>query len=207
MEYKDYIKPGQRVAFIPSSYDTFYGWDWDVDPQVVTIGAFRPYYTDGTPDPTPEQYDADCQVEIEEDIHGESQIKLEELFAIELSEKQVYGIWGTERCRIVGKVDCEIGKYYVLEDGDEWKVVESDNFEEEREISELSFDELCKLRKEISLGSIYLSDYQNSFGVYAETLSSYAEGYEESLYEEYGEDWESHDTPEEFANFCLVYKK
>ena len=204
MDYKDFIKPGNKVAFIPQSYHPFWGWDYSVDPKVVTIGEYKPYYTDGTPDPTPENYDAYCFVEIEEDIHGESQIQLDELFGIKLSEEEVYAIWGTDRCKVVGKVDSEVENYYILESDGEWEVVDADECEIERDISELSFDELCELRKEISLGSIYLSDYQNSFGIDVHKLSGYAEGYEESLYEEYGEEWAEHDTPELFAEYCAA---
>lgn len=203
MEYKDFIKAGNKVAFIPS-YESFYGWSLDVDPQVVTIGEYPVYFTDGTPDPTPEEFLPCCCVEIEENIHGEAQIELAELFGIELWEKEVYAIWGVSRCRVVGKVDYDYGDCYILEHDSEWRIVDKECFEFERNISDLSFDELCELRKEISLGSMYLTDYENSFGIDVDTLSSYSEGYEESLYEEYGEDWENHDTPEEFANYCAA---
>ena len=204
MEYKDFIKAGNKVAFIPQSYHPFWGWDYSVSPKVITIGEYKPYYTDGTPDPKPEEYNEYCFVEIEEDVHGETQISLSELFGIELSEKEVYAIWGIGRCRVVGKVDCDDDDYYILEHEGEWEIVDKESFEFERNISDLSFDELCELRKEIYLGSMYLTDYENSFGIDVDTLYSYSEGYEESLYEEYGEDWENHDTPEEFANYCAA---
>lgn len=31
MDYKDFIKPGAKVAFIPQSYHPFWGWDYSVD--------------------------------------------------------------------------------------------------------------------------------------------------------------------------------
>ena len=70
------------------------------------------------------------------------------------------------------------------------------------EMTDLSFDELCELRKEISLGSLYLADYRNSFGVDENEVCAYGEGYEVELYEEYGEEWEKYDTPQNFANYC-----
>ena len=204
MEYKDFIKPGNKVAFIPQSYHPFWGWDFSVNPKVVTIGEYNPYYTDGTPDPTPQNYDAYCFVEIEEDIHGETQIQLDELFGINLSEEEVFVIWGTDRCKVIGKVDSEVENYYILESCGEWIIVDADECEIERDISELSFDELCELRKEIYLGSLYLSDYENSFGIDVNVASDYAEGFICSLQDEYGEEWEKYDTPENFAEFCAA---
>ena len=46
---------------------------------------------------------------------------------------------------------------------------------------ELAKENLWKLRKEIVLNSLYLSDYQNSFGVDEKDLSYFFEGYLEDL--------------------------
>lgn len=73
------------------------------------------------------------------------------------------------------------------------------------EISDLTFDELKELRKQICVGSIYLSDYANSFGVDTEYLSSLCEDYLSYLCDEYGEDGaDAHDTSEEFALFATA---
>ena len=71
------------------------------------------------------------------------------------------------------------------------------------EIGDLTFDELKELRKQICVGSIYLSDYANSFGVDTDYLSSLCEGYWNYLCGKYGEDGaDAHDTPEEFARYA-----
>lgn len=85
MEYKDFIKPGNKVIFYPQSFD----WDWTAEQKIVTIGEYKPYFRDGSPDPTPENYDDSCYVEIVESICGERQIRLEDLFPIEPCDKQV----------------------------------------------------------------------------------------------------------------------
>ena len=46
---------------------------------------------------------------------------------------------------------------------------------------ELTKENLWKLRKEIVLNSLYLSDYENSFGVDEEDLFYFFEGYLEDL--------------------------
>ena len=70
------------------------------------------------------------------------------------------------------------------------------------EISDLNEEQLQQLRKEISCGSIYTSDYANSFGVDENILFGICEDYWNYLCEEYGdENAEEHDTPEEFAYF------
>ena len=83
--------------------------------------------------------------------------------------------------------------------------VSLEDIEPYAEISDLSFDELKTLRSEISVGSCYLSDYENSFGVDTEYLSSLCEDYWHYLCDEYGEDEaDAHDTPEEFAIFAAA---
>ena len=46
---------------------------------------------------------------------------------------------------------------------------------------ELTKENLWKLRKEIVLNSLYLSDYENSFGIDEEDLLYFFEGYLEDL--------------------------
>lgn len=198
MEYRDFIKKGNKVAFIPS-YDRIFGWGCDVEPQVVTIGEYRPYYTDGSPDPKPEEYNAYCYVEIEEDVAGECQMKLGELYAIIPEKEEKTAVWGTDICKIVGSVDCLEDDYYVLEDDGELKVVPESDFYLERDIRDLSEDELKELRKEIRVGSLFISDYENSFGVNPDYLCAVCEGYLEYLEERYGKEERKHDTPDEFA--------
>ena len=72
------------------------------------------------------------------------------------------------------------------------------------EIGELSFDDLKTLRDEIGVGSLFLTDYENSFGVDKTQLCALCDDYLIYLESEYGEEYWSHDTPEEFANFAAA---
>lgn len=65
-----------------------------------------------------------------------------------------------------------------------------------KDVQELSEEQLKKLRKEICIGSCYLSDYNNSMSVDRNILSNYCEAYEEWLEEEGIED-----SPEEFSYY------
>lgn len=72
-----------------------------------------------------------------------------------------------------------------------------------KELSELSREELMKLRTEISVGSAYYSDYENSFGVDKEIVCGFSDGYLEEMQERYGTNWHEFDSPEEFADYIL----
>ena len=70
------------------------------------------------------------------------------------------------------------------------------------EIGDLTFEELKTLRSEISVGSCYLADYDNSFGVDRNVVSSICDGYLEWLDECFGEELaDENDTPENFAHY------
>ena len=197
--FKEFIKVGNNVVFIPSYYNN---WDWDVEPQVVTI-SYRPYYTDGRPDPQPKDYDVDCYVEISEAIDGESQISLSELYPIIPAKEKKNVLWQDERCKLVGEVgDCDDDFKVIIRENGEWSVVEGDYIDEERTISELSFDELKELRKQICGGSIFLSDYCNDLGIYADDVCDYYDEFWSYLVDKYGEEnAEAHDNANEFANY------
>ena len=205
MEYKDFIKSGNKVAFIPQSYDPFFGWGFNVDPTVVTIGEYPPYFRDGTPDPTtPEEYNYACYVEIEEDVAGEKQIRLDELFAIIPEEEEKWVVYDTEVCKLIGKVDSAIDNYCVIDstnDGD-WIIVDKDDIQICRTIGDLSYDELKQLWTEILPGSIYLSDYINTLGISAEDAECACETYGEETGWGYDDDWDSeYNDPEKFAEY------
>lgn len=68
--------------------------------------------------------------------------------------------------------------------------------EKDIHIWDLSKDDLKKLRGEIILGSMFLSDYDNSFNINTEEVSDYAEDYEQFLEEDGLED-----TPQQFADY------
>lgn len=198
MEYKDFIKPGEKVIHLPERMDDSL---WPYEPQVVTIGQYRPYYTDDTPDPTPEEYNECCHVEIEgETTYGESQLSLESLLPIVKEEKEV--LYNSKLYKTYGYD--EEDDYAVLindesmNDDVELMVVDADECCEHRDIDNLSREEYMQLRSQISVGSIYTSDYINTLGLTSDEV--------QSLSDEYLEYIETRDIPDSqktFADFCI----
>lgn len=192
MEYKDFIKPGNRVIFYPMSFE--WANNFDVDAQVVEISEYRPYYRDGSPDPTPEQYDESCYVEITGDVRDEAQIRLEDLFPIEpCDEKFVY--CGQEY-KCIGKND-EL-EMIVLKDGDDFIVCNEDAAEELRDVYDLDREELCRLFNKCGIGSIYLADYENDLGITRCQACDILEAYADSV--EWDDDLMR---PNDFADWIL----
>lgn len=68
--------------------------------------------------------------------------------------------------------------------------------EKEIHVRDLSEDDLKKLRGEIYIGSIYLSDYENSFYIDENEVYNYSQSYEEWLDNE-----DVEDSPEMFSYF------
>lgn len=81
-------------------------------------------------------------------------------------------------------------------DDDEEKELDEWRSEVDRNVYDLSEDELKKLRGQICLGSIYLNDYANDFNVDEDELYNECESYQDWLDEE-----QLHDSPEEFAYY------
>ena len=75
---------------------------------------------------------------------------------------------------------------------DEWRD------EKDLHVLDLGEDDLKKLRGEITIGSFYLSGYENSFYIDTNEVSSYAESYEMYLEEE-----NLQDTPQNFADYII----
>ncbi len=72
----------------------------------------------------------------------------------------------------------------------------------QRDITELTREELEDLYSQVSPGSIYYDDFYNDKYVDCHQVSDYTEGFEQSQFEEYGEDeYENHLTPAEFADY------
>lgn len=46
-----------------------------------------------------------------------------------------------------------------------------------KKFEDLTREDLAKLRKEIVLNSLYISDYENSFGISADSVGSFFDGY------------------------------
>ena len=64
-------------------------WDWYWNkPQVVTLAGYRPYYTDGTPDPKNDEVNEWCYIETNEYVRDECQLSLKYLFELEEAEEE-----------------------------------------------------------------------------------------------------------------------
>ena len=72
------------------------------------------------------------------------------------------------------------------------------------ELSDLSHEDFKSLYNQISIGSIYLADYDNSFGVDRNEVCNLADGYLEFLHNAFGEDSDEYDTAEEFACYAAA---
>jgi hypothetical protein len=83
----------------------------------------------------------------------------------------------------------------LLSELDQYEIDEWRN-EEERHISDLSEDELKTLRGQVSIGSMYTSDYNNSFFIDEDEVMDVCEHYDDWLEEE-----QCDDTPENFAHY------
>lgn len=97
----------------------------------------------------------------------------------------------------------------LLEDNEKDELEDLRN-EVERHISDLNKDELKELRGEVRVGSIYLSDYENSFNIDEDILCNICDSYDRYLCTDEDEkllpesEWKK-DTPEEFAYFCMNF--
>lgn len=77
-----------------------------------------------------------------------------------------------------------------------------DEVEKDRDIFDLTREELMELWRQVCKGSLYYSDYRNSLGVFENNAMEYWEGFYMSLVDEYGEEKaEEMDTAEGFADF------
>ena len=208
MEYKDYIKAGNKVLHVPYEHSWWCGYK----PEVVTIGEYRPYYTDGEmADPSPDEYEGCCQVEVCDTRYDERQIRLDRLFPIEQKEDKVlydgkvYEVYGyAQGCSVF---ECyadedDMTAYCILKEGDELRVVDEDDVCSPRTIEDLSHDELMTLWGDIVRGSNYTDDYRNSVDVPDDEACDIYEDFWCYLVDEYGEDNAAgHDTAKEFADY------
>ena len=103
--------------------------------------------------------------------------------------------------------DPETGRYCSAQDwhayvkvrngkGTEYEA-ECDDLEVYNTMGDLTHDDYMQLRREIRHGSIYLSDYRNSFGVDENEVYSASEGF--GMETGWNDD---EDTPEAFADYC-----
>ena len=179
-------------------------WNWyDNKPVVVTLAGYRPYYTDGTPDPKNNEVNEWCYIETNEYVRDEKQLSLNHLYEIEDAEEEevlyngnLYGVRG----KYTNRNDDEM--YILKKDDDEYLIVEKTDIEEYSSPCDLNEEDTETLYNEIRRGSIYLSDYANSVGCTWNEASSFCDGYYEWLYEEYGEEYEEHDNVESWLKYA-----
>ena len=100
--------------------------------------------------------------------------------------------------------------YSRLLDEDEKQELEYLRNEEEVHVSDLTEEELKQLRREVCVGSIYLSDYSNSFDIDENEVCNACDDYYIHISSDDDgnrlpeTEWQE-DTPEEFANFCMNF--
>lgn len=177
--------------------------DYSVEPQVVTLAGYRPYYTDGTPDPKNDEVNEWCYIETNEYVRDECQLSLDYLFEIEEAEEKEV-MYDCEMYEVRGKyydcLGCE--KYVLIYKNTEYLFVDKDDIQERHDVNLLDEEGYKTLFNEISRGSIYLSDYKNSVGCTCEDACNFCESYYECLQEEYGDDADEHDTLESWLKYA-----
>ena len=192
------VAEGKECVFDNVSYD-----DWYYNkPKVVTLAGYRPYYTDGTPDPKNDEVNEWCYIEVEEAFFGEFQLSLNYLFELEEAEEKEV-LYDGEKYEVRGKYinDEEEEKYVLIDKNTEYFFVDKDEVQERHYVDSLNEEGYKTLFKEIKRGSIYLSDYKNSVCCTCEDVCDFCENYYEWLQEEYGDDADEHDNLESW----LIY--
>ena len=183
----------------PGNYLNWY----DNNPQVVTLAGYRPYYTDGTPDPKNDEVNELCYIEVEEAVCGEFQLSLNYLFELEEAEEKEV-MYDCEMYEVRGKyINYEEEEKYVLIDkNNEYFFVDKDDIQERNDVNLLDEEGYKTLFKEICRCSIYLSGYRNSVGCTCEDACNFCESYYEWLQEEYGDDADEKDNLESWLTYA-----
>ena len=179
-------------------------WNWyDNNPQVVTLAGYRPYYTDGTPDPENDEVNELCYIETNEYVGDECQLPLNYLFELEEAEEKEV-MYDCEMYEVRGKYyDCLGDERYVLIDKNtEYLFVDKDDIQERHDVNLLDEEGYKTLFNEIGRGSFYLGDYKNSVGCTCADVCSFCDGYYDWLYDEFGEEYREHDTLESWLKYA-----
>ena len=179
-------------------------WNWyDNKPQVVTLAGYRPYYTDGAPDPKNDEVNERCYIETNEYVGDECQLPLNYLFELEEAEEKEV-MYDCEMYEVRGKyINYEEEEKYVLIDKNtEYFFVDKDDIQERHDVDSLDEEGYKTLFKEICRGSIYLSGYRNSVGCTCEDACNFCESYYEWLQEEYGDDADEKDNIESWLKYA-----
>ena len=166
--------------------------DYSVEPQVVTLAGYRPYYTDGTPDPKNNEVEECCYIEVNEYVQDEKQLSLHYLFELEEAEEKEV-MYDCEMYEVRGKyINYEEEEKYVLIDkNNEYFFVDKDDIQERNDVNLLDEEGYKTFFKEICRDSIYLSGYRN-----------FCESYYEWLQEEYGDDADEYDNLESWLAYA-----
>ena len=177
--------------------------DYSVEPQVVTLAGYRPYYTDGTPDPKNNEVEECCYIEVNEYVQDEKQLSLHYLFELEEAEEKEV-LYDSEMYEVRGKYyDCLGDEQYVLiYNNTKYLFVDKDDIQERHDVNSLDEEGYKTLFNEISRGSIYLSGYRNSVGCTCEDACNFCDGYYSWLYEEFGKDSDEHDNLESWLRYA-----
>lgn len=179
-------------------------WDWYWDkPQIVTLAGYRPYYTDGTPDPKNDEVNEWCYIETNEYVRDECQLSLNYLFELEESEEKevMYdGMMYDVRGKYINDEGDE--KYVLIDKNTEYLFVDKDDIQERNDVNSLDEESYKTLFNEIRRGSIYLCHYKNSVGCTCEDVCEFCDCYYDWLDEEFGELADEHDNLESWLKYA-----
>ena len=177
--------------------------DYSVEPQVVTLEGYRPYYTDGTPDPNNDEVNEWCYIETNEYVRDECQLSLNYLFELEEAEEEEV-LYDGRMYEVRGKYinDEEDEKYVLIDKNTEYLFVDSVDIQERHDVNSLDEESYKTLFNEIGRGSIYLSDYKNSVGCTCEDVCEFCDCYYDWLQDEFGEEYCEHDTLESWLKYA-----
>ena len=180
------VREGLEVVVLPEDA-------WYYGPKIVKLAGFRPYWTDGSPDPSNDEVNEWCYIEVEGDI-DDPQVRLSDLFEFKRLEN-VKKLYMGEEVEILGSYeDDNEDEYYAFMLREELKFEDSCLLEEKREIWDLNDEELEWFYKHCTHGSIYLSDYHNNLGIDIQEASGYAEMWIEDV--------ESGEYKDTFEDYC-----
>ena len=177
--------------------------DYSVEPQVVTLAGYRPYYTDGTPDPENDEVNEWCYIETNEYVRDECQLSLNYLFELEEAEEKEV-LYDGRMYEVRGKYYDFLGdeQYVLIYNNTKYLFVDKDDIQERHDVNLLDEEGYKTLFNEIERGSFYLGDYKNSVGCTCADVCSFCDGYLDWLQDEFGEEYCEHDTLESWLKYA-----
>lgn len=169
------VATGREVVVVPEDY-----WYTMKKKVIANIAGYRPYYTDGTPDPSNDEVDESCYIEVYGDV-DDTQVRLCNLYEFDRIEG-VKKLYDGNEVEIIGSYEDADGcEYYAFMFNDELRFEETCFLDERRRISELNEDELKKFYERCTHGSMLLSDYHNNLGIEINEASAYADAWLEDV--------------------------